>query len=149
MSQLKFCFVHVNWFFTKLVNNTIEYFPAEYAIGVFSLENGIEDVHHAIVSAPIPLGYKREALETSKNTHNIPIECTDEESDFAVMYEKLTNFLRSRKIVDKYPPLYTTKSFKGAVQSLLARLCDSVRKYKKYLFISSYIYFNNSIFHHL
>lgn len=125
---MKFCFIHVNWFFTKLVDNIIEYFPAEYAVGVFSLENGIEDVHHAIVGVPIPLGYRREAIETSQSTHNLPMECESGESDFGVMYEKLTNFLKPRKIVDKYPPLYTTSTFKGAVHSLLAKLCDAASK---------------------
>lgn len=135
LPRVKFCFAHVNWFFTTLVNNVIEYFPAEYAIGVFSLENGIEDMHHGIVSAPIPLGYRREALETSQNTHNIPIECPSEESDFAVIYEKVINFLESRKIVDNYPPLYTTRAFKGAVQSFLGTICDAASKYKVFLYI--------------
>lgn len=128
MPQLKFCFIHVNWFFTKIVDNVIEYFPAEYAVGVFSLENGIEDVYHVIVGAPIPLGYRREAIETSQSTHNLPMEYESGETDFAVMYKMLTNFLEPRKIVDKYPPLYTTRSLKGAVQSLLAKLCDAASK---------------------
>lgn len=126
---MKFCFVHVNWFFTVLVNNTREYFPAEYAFGVFSLENGIEDVHHAIVSAKIPLGYRREALEISQNTHNVPVEYPGGEVDFAVMYEKLVNFLDSRKLVDQYPYLYTTRTLTTAVRSLIGRLSDAARKY--------------------
>ncbi|XP_011136485.1 protein maelstrom homolog isoform X2 [Harpegnathos saltator] len=145
LPQLKFCFVHVNWFFTKLVDNVVEYFPAEYAVGVFSLENGIEDIHHTIVGVPIPLGYRREALETSQSTHNIPIECPGEESDFAIMYEKLTNFLKPRKIVDKYPPLYTTKSLKGAVQSLLATLCKAANQDEEQFLV----YEIESLFKHL
>lgn len=145
---MKFCFAHVNWFFTKIVDNAIEYFPAEYAIGVFSLENGIEDVHHAIVSSQIPLGYRREALETSQESHNIPVESAGGESDFVVMYEKLTNFLNSRKIGNRYPPIYTTKTFKGAVQSSLKKLCSEARKNKKYLFRSLYICFSNLIILH-
>lgn len=127
--QLKFCFIHVNWFFTKIVKNTLEYFPAEYSVGVFSLENGIEDVHHVIVGAQIPLGYRREALETSQSTHNIPVENPNGEMDFAVMYEKLINFLESRKIVHKYPPLFTTKALKPAVKSLLGRLSEAAGNY--------------------
>lgn len=128
MPQLKFCFVHVNWFFTIIVDNTTQYFPAEYAFGVFSLEKGIEDVHHTIVSAKIPLGYRREALEISQNSHNIPVEYAGGETNFAIMYKKLVNFLESRKLVDQYPYLYTTKNFTKAVQSLIGKLSDAARK---------------------
>lgn len=133
MPQLKFCFVHVNWFFNTIVNNTCEYFPAEYAFGVFSLENGIEDIHHVIVSAKIPLGYRREALEISENSHKIPVEYPGGETDFAVMYEKLVKFLESRKLVDQYPYLYTTKSLTKVVQSLIGKLSDAARKYTSLL----------------
>ncbi|XP_014488168.1 PREDICTED: protein maelstrom homolog [Dinoponera quadriceps] len=145
LPQLKFCFIHVNWFFTKIVDNITEYFPAEYAIGVFSLENGIEDIHHTIVNAPIPLGYKRQALETSRSNHNIPIENQNGESNFAVMYEKFTNFLKHRKIVDRYPPLYTIKGLTGAVQSLITKLCDAAGQDKEQFLI----YEIESLFKHL
>ncbi|XP_032688526.1 protein maelstrom 2 isoform X2 [Odontomachus brunneus] len=145
LPQLKFCFIHVNWFFTKIVDNVIEYFPAEYAVGVFSLENGIEDVYHVVVGAPIPLGYKREAMETSQSTHNIPTEYESGETDFAIMYEKLINFLEPRKIVDKYPPLYTTRPLKGAVQSLLTKLCDTAKQDEEQFLI----YEVESLFKHL
>lgn len=112
-----------------IVDNNLEYFPAEYALGIFSLENGIEDVHHIIVSAQIPLGYKREALETSQNSHQIPVEYQGGETDFAVMYTKLISFLESRKVVDKYPYLYATNGCIKIVQSVLAKLCDAARKY--------------------
>jgi len=144
LPQLKFCFVHVNWFFSTIVNNTPEYFPAEYAFGIFSLQNGIEDIHHAIVSAEIPLGYKREALEISQNTHNIPIKCKGGETDFAIMYEKLVNFLESRKLVNQYPYLYTTKDFAKVVRSLITKLSDAARKYSYYKI--SFEYFNNHLF---
>jgi len=121
--------MHVNYFFAMIVNNNLEYFPAEYALGIFSLENGIEDVHHIIVSANIPLGYKREALETSQTSHNIPIEYQGGETDFAIMYMKLINFLEPRKVVNKYPPIYTTKDCKIMVQSVIAKLSDAARKY--------------------
>lgn len=129
LPQLKFCFVHVNWFFSTIIDNNITYFPAEYAIGVFSLENGIEDVHHVIVSAKIPLGYRREALETSQTTHDIPVEYPGGETDFAIMYKKLINFLESRKTLNKYPPLYTTNNCVGVVQSLLIRLTNAASKF--------------------
>jgi len=148
LPQLKFCFVHVNWFFSTIVNNTPEYFPAEYAFGVFSLQNGIEDVHHVIVSAKIPLGYRREALEISQNSHNIPVEYEGGETDFAIMYEKLINFLESRKLVDQYPYLYTTRTFTKLVKSLIARLSDAARKF---IFIIEYFSnnFNNFIFNNI
>ncbi|TGZ46963.1 hypothetical protein DBV15_11681 [Temnothorax longispinosus] len=95
-------------------DNTCEYFPAKYAVGVFSLENGIEEVHHAIVAAEIPLGFKRKALEQSQATHRIPVECPGGATDFAAMYWKLVTFLESRKLVDQNPYLYTTRDLTQA-----------------------------------
>ncbi|XP_018353720.1 PREDICTED: protein maelstrom homolog [Trachymyrmex septentrionalis] len=150
LAELKFCFVHVNWFFSMIVNNTLEYFPAEYTFGVFSLENGIEDVHHTIVSAKIPLGYRREALEISQNSHKIPVEYEGGEIDFAVMYDKLANFLESRKIVDQYPYLYTRKAFTREAQSLIARLCGAAQQdkeqFKIYELESLFVHLANELF---
>ncbi|XP_029669657.1 protein maelstrom 2 isoform X1 [Formica exsecta] len=130
LPKSKFCFMHVNHFFSMIIDNNVEYFPAEYALGIFSFEDGIEDVHHIIVSAEIPLGYRREALETSQNSHNIPVEYQGGETEFAVMYKKLINFLEPRKVVNKYPPLYTTKTCFTAVQSVLGKLCDAAQEDK-------------------
>ncbi|KAG5320488.1 MAEL2 protein, partial [Pseudoatta argentina] len=150
LAELKFCFVHVNWFFSMIINNTLEYFPAEYTFGVFSLKNGIEDVHHTIVSAKIPLGYRREALEISQNSHKIPVEYEGGETDFAVMYDKLANFLESRKIVDQYPYLYTKKAFTRVAQSLVARLCNAAQQdkeqFKIYELESLFIHLANELF---
>ncbi|XP_011882673.1 PREDICTED: protein maelstrom 2-like [Vollenhovia emeryi] len=143
--QLKFCFVHVNWFFSKIVNNTNEYFPAEYAFGIFSLEKGIEDVHHVIVSAQIPLGYRREAIEISQNSHKIPIEYTGGETDFAVMYDKLVNFLESRKVVDQYPYLYTTRDCIQVVRSFMGKLSNAAQQDREQF----KIYELESLFTHL
>ncbi|KAL6440558.1 hypothetical protein ACFW04_003217 [Cataglyphis niger] len=128
LPKSKFCFMHINSFFSIIVDNELEYFPAEYAIGIFSLENGIEDVHHIIVSANIPLGCRRQALETSQNSHNIPVEYQGGETDFAVMYAKLITFLEPRKVVNKYPPLYTTRICFKVVQSVLGKLCDAAQQ---------------------
>ncbi|XP_018362688.1 PREDICTED: protein maelstrom 2-like [Trachymyrmex cornetzi] len=150
LAELKFCFVHVNWFFCMIVNNTPQYFPAEYTFGVFSLKNGIEDVHHTIVSAKIPLGYRREALEISQNSHKIPVEYEGGETDFAVMYDKLANFLESRKIVDQYPYLFTRKTFTREAQSLIARLCDAAQQdkeqFKIYELESLFVHLANELF---
>ncbi|KYN07019.1 Protein maelstrom 2 [Cyphomyrmex costatus] len=145
LAELKFCFVHVNWFFCKIVNNIPEYFPAEYTFGVFSLKNGIEDVHHTIVSAKIPLGYRREALEISQNSHKIPVEYEGGQIDFAVMYDRLADFLESRKLVDQYPYLYTRQAFTREVQSLITKLCDAAQEDKEQF----KIYELESLFTHL
>lgn len=133
LPKLKFCFIHVNHFFSTIVENNIEYFPAEYALGIFSFENGIEDVHHIIVSAQIPLGFKREALETSQNSHQIPVEYQGGETDFAVMYAKLISFLEPRKLVNTYPPLYATKGCIKVVKSVLTKLSDAAQQDKEEL----------------
>ncbi|EGI60391.1 Protein maelstrom 2 [Acromyrmex echinatior] len=119
-------------------------------LNFFSLKNGIEDVHHTIVSAKIPLGYRREALEISQNSHKIPVEYEGGEIDFAVMYDKLANFLESRKIVDQYPYLYTKKAFTQVAQSLIARLCNAAQQdkeqFKIYELESLFIHLANELF---
>lgn len=145
LPQQEFCFMHVNCFFKMNISNKLEYFPAEFAIGVFSLENGIKNVHHTIVSAPIPLGYKREALETSQNIHQVPVEYPGGETDFAVIYEKLATFLEPWKAACKFPPIYTTKDMTEAVQSVLRKFSQAAGKDTLFVKFIAFLTTDNSI----
>ena len=51
----------------------------------------------------IPLGWKRDAIETNQQTHQIPIELEDGQSDFSYMFNELTKFLESNKTGNKFP----------------------------------------------
>ena len=128
---MKFIFIHTNWFCKKSIGiNKYEFFPAEFAVAEFSIENGIEDVYHELLKAKIPLGWRRDAIEISQQTHQIPLNLEDAENDFSVMYDKFTKFLDARKTGNKYPPLFTLKDLYPAVESLLTKMIDDGSKYK-------------------
>lgn len=128
LPKLKFLFIHTNWFCKRNIGiNKYEFFPAEFAVAEFSLENGIEDVYHELLKAKIPLGWRRDAIEISQQTHQIPIDLEEGEQDFSVMYDKLTRFLDARKTGNKYPPLFTVKDLYPAVESLLTKMIDHGR----------------------
>lgn len=124
LEKLKFIFIHVNWFFQREVSiNKYDFCPAEFAVAEFSLQNSIENIYHEVLNTKIPLGWRRDAIETSQQTHQIPIELPDGQSDFNLMYNKLVSFLQANKTGNKFPPLFTEKDLKLAVESLLERMC--------------------------
>ncbi|XP_034174666.2 protein maelstrom homolog isoform X1 [Osmia lignaria lignaria] len=126
LKKLKFILIHVNWFFRREIGiNKYEFCPAEFAVAEFSLENGIENIYHEILNVKIPLGWKRDAIETSQQTHRIPVELPGGQNDFLFMYEKLVGLLESNKTGNKLPPLFTVKDMVPAVQSLLTKMTDA------------------------
>lgn len=126
MEKLKFMFIHVNWFFTRVVGiNKYDFCPAEFAVGEFNLENGIENIYHEIINAKIPLGWKRDAIEVSQQTHRIPVEFPHGNNDFLLMYNKLIALLKNSQTGNKLPPLFTSKSLVPAVKSLLTKMTDA------------------------
>ncbi|XP_043515035.1 protein maelstrom homolog [Frieseomelitta varia] len=128
LPKLKFIFIHTNWFCKKNIGiNKYEFFPAEFAVAEFSIENGIEDIYHELLKPKIPLGWRRDAIEISQQTHQIPINLEDGENDFSLMYDKFTKFLDARKTGNKYPPLFTLKDLYPAVESLLMKMIDDDR----------------------
>ncbi|XP_017885395.1 protein maelstrom-like [Ceratina calcarata] len=129
LESMKYIFIHVNWFYRKQIGiNKTEYGPAEFAVAEFSIKGGTENVYHEILNIPIPLGYKGEALAVSADSHQIPIDYADGQSDFRLMYMKLVSFLESNMTGNKLPPLFTTNNLKPAVDSLLLRMCDAAQK---------------------
>ncbi|XP_003491812.2 protein maelstrom isoform X1 [Bombus impatiens] len=126
LKNLKFIFIHVNWFYRRDIGiNKYDFCPAEFAIAEFSILNGIRNVYHEILKVKIPLGWKRDALETSQETHQIPIELDDGEYDFALMYDKFSKFMERNKTGRRYPPLFTLKNAYPIVESLLQRLNEA------------------------
>lgn len=126
LDKLKFLVIHVNWFYRKEIEiNKYEFCPAEFAVAEFSLKNGIENIYHEILNVKIPLGWKRDAIEISQQTHRIPVELPDGESNFSTMYEKLSKLLENNKTGDKLPPLFTVKDLVPAVESLLTKMVDA------------------------
>jgi len=71
--------------FVKIDEDKV-YVPAEISIAKFSLREGVVEVYQAFPRAgAIPLGYKRECLESSNHGHKIPLE------DMAVMDADVSN----------------------------------------------------------
>lgn len=128
LAKRKFFFIHSNWFYTrKYDNGDFDYFPAEFAIAEFSLENGVTQVYHEILKDDVKVGYTREAKETSQETHQIPVPNTLEcaEGDYNKMCYKLLQLLKTHKVGGKYPPIYTMKKNNPPVKSLLKKLFES------------------------
>lgn len=129
LEKIKFIFIHVNWFYKREVGiNRYKFVPAELAVAEFSLENGVENVYHEIINAKIDLGFRRDAIETSMETHKIPIQIPEGQSDFTVMYNKLTEILRSNMTGTRFPPLFVAKDLTPAVKSLLEQMAEASSK---------------------
>ena len=80
----------------------------------------------------IPLGWKRDAIEISQQTHQIPIELEEGQSDFSYMFSELIKFLETNKTGNKFPPLFTTKNLIPVVESLLIKMVEVNSKNKDY-----------------
>ena len=133
LPSIKFDFIHSNWFYARaLENNEFDYVPAEFAVSVFSLRDGVTDIYHEILKTEIRTGYTREAMETSQETHQIPWNLKSGENRFPVMCEKLQEFLKPRMNGGKYPPLYASRKIRPVVKSLLERMVASLSNYQIY-----------------
>lgn len=125
--NLSFYLIHVNYFYTKTSDDSVtDYFPAEFAVIEFSLTEGQKRNHHQIIRTKFELGYTREAIEISDATHKLTENMIEGENDFAVMYNKLVQFLRNNeKKTGKLPPIYTTSKMANIVPCLLERLTQA------------------------
>ncbi|XP_076683940.1 protein maelstrom homolog isoform X1 [Andrena cerasifolii] len=129
LEKIKFIFIHVNWFYKREMGiNKYKFVPAELAVAEFSLENGVENVYHEIINAKIDLGFRRDAIETSMETHKIPIQIPEGQDDFTVMYNKLTEILRANMTGTRFPPLFVAKDLTPAVKSLLEQMAEASKE---------------------
>lgn len=130
LQKQKFFFMHVNWFYVRelKLGKLFDYFPAEFAIGLFSIERGMEEVYHEIVNDKIEMGFMREANETSERTHRIPVEHEDGEKDYKVMYDKLVAVLKPLMVGNEFPPIFTLPELTKGVHSLLNRMTKAVNE---------------------
>ena len=87
----------------------MQHVPAEVAILLFSLQNGIMDEYHAILPPKIPLGYAHEAQIHSDKTHNLIDENNKAVTDKKLGHNIIDFIVESGKIEEgvKLPPLYT------------------------------------------
>ncbi|KAF7410169.1 hypothetical protein HZH68_004550 [Vespula germanica] len=123
LSEYKFYFLHFNWLY--ITQDKKVYAPVEYAIGVFSLQNGIEKFHHRLINIKPDLGYTWESIETSRNSHKIPPEFPEGEKDFYNLYMDLIEFLEPDIIGDRYPPFFVTNNISKGVPSFLNQLTEA------------------------
>lgn len=123
---------HVNYYY-RTESSPAYFAPAEFALGVFNLEQGlIDSIHFFIEAGKIPLGLKYTASEWSGRTHNIPINdssWTESCSDYYDMFEKVQQFILKHS--SDIPPLYTmfdspnTHYSHTAVRCFLDNMCDT------------------------
>ncbi|XP_014607731.1 PREDICTED: protein maelstrom-like [Polistes canadensis] len=122
LNQVKFYFLHFNWLY---ITNDGIYIPVEYAIGEFTLQDGITRFHHKILNIKPKIGYAWQSTEISRNSHKILPEFSGGEKDFRRLYFEFIEFLKPGKINNEYPPLFVTKKIYDGVPSFLDQLADA------------------------
>ncbi|XP_015177484.1 PREDICTED: protein maelstrom 1-like [Polistes dominula] len=123
LKKVKFYFLHFNWLYITAEH---DYVPVEYAIGEFTLQDGIIRYHHKILNIKPKMGYAWQATETSRNGHKILPEFSGGETDFRRLYFEFIDFLKPAKINDdKYPPFFVTKQIYKGVPSFLDQLANA------------------------
>lgn len=122
LNEAKFYFLHFNWLY---ITNDRIYVPVEYAIGEFTLQDGIIRYHHKILNIKPKIGYAWQSTETSRNSHKILPEFSGGEKDFRRLYYEFIDFLKPAKINNKYPPLFVTRKIHDGVPSFLDQLANA------------------------
>lgn len=131
LRNLKVYFIHLNWLCCRVLEDkSHSYHPAEFAVGRFSLENGIEDFRHSLIWMKLPLGMTREALEISQQSHKLPCEVPSgvEESRYDEIYDTLYSFMKEDIKNGIMPFLYTAKAVEEPVKCFLRNACRAVGK---------------------
>ncbi|XP_043281378.1 protein maelstrom 2 [Venturia canescens] len=127
LQTLRFSFIHMNhYYMRKPDTGPVDYCPAEFAIGEFSIQNGLSRHYHEIIRTTLHLGYTREAMEVSEKTHMLNWDLPIGEGDWAIMYHKVKNFLEPLQENDKLPPIYASKKISHLLPSLFRRMADAV-----------------------
>ncbi|XP_043491498.1 protein maelstrom-like [Polistes fuscatus] len=122
LNKVKFYFLHFNWLY---ITNDRIYVPVEYAIGEFTLQDGITRFHHKILNIKPKIGYAWQSTETSRNSHKILPEFSGGEKDFRRLYFEFIDFLNPGKINNEYPPLFVTRKIYDGVPSFLDQLANA------------------------
>ncbi|XP_063230142.1 protein maelstrom homolog isoform X2 [Bacillus rossius redtenbacheri] len=150
LAQHPFYLMHVNYY---CASDQGVYYPAEVGLVKFSLAGGVQDFYHKILNpGQFPTGSFRNAMEHSKETHNLPCPPDPKiaEADFNKIDKEIKEFLlgaeglaqavgayrRSQRPI-RLPPLYTyyskemlhfNKDSDVVVRSFMAHLPDGQRE---------------------
>ncbi|XP_014204532.1 protein maelstrom homolog [Copidosoma floridanum] len=151
--DIKFFLIHVNYFYFRVIdNNQLEYYPAEIAIGEFTLRDGLSRIYNVIINEKIIMGHTQSAKEQSEKTHQIPIEPEFGKEDYCQIFREICEFLEPAKKNGTYPPLYTVSKMEDihtCAKSVLARLSaannESDQFFKLYSFEDFFTILYNSI----
>lgn len=129
----KFFLIHVN-FYCQLESNgsaSDVFIPAEIAIVEFNLRDGIRREFHTFVKASIPSGYAYAAKVHSEETHEIPIDFAQGESNSLKILHQIKSFLLEGQTSRVLPVMYTMPNNRNlnnshdAVKSTLKCLCEA------------------------
>lgn len=77
-----------------------KYYPAEIGVCKFNLKNGIDKIFHAIIHpGELPLGSAYDAIEKSKDTHQLPLPDENKPSNVDKVFYDLKKFVMVNKLV--------------------------------------------------
>ncbi|CAF0711813.1 unnamed protein product [Brachionus calyciflorus] len=85
------------------------YVMAEVGAIEYSLKDGITNEFHAFISPnKIPLGYRSQCMESSRDLHKIPLDKFAEvKYSYQQIYQQLEQFLRPKSDNNNYVPVFT------------------------------------------
>lgn len=147
LTRKPFYLCHVNYYYLvkDSVGNT--YQPAEIALAEFTLEDGLIETRHFVLSpGKIPLGMKADAQTWADKTHGIrlvdkPGEEIERERNFVKVYGDIVNFLKKDAgigqgssmvlpVIYSMPDSLNNNTSLGAVKSALSFLsgCANERR---------------------
>ncbi|KAK6173461.1 hypothetical protein SNE40_016906 [Patella caerulea] len=105
ITEEKFYFIH---FQTLCKTENGDYLPCEMAVIEYSLIKGITKKFHRFVEpGQMPTGYRYVCMNTSEETHQIPIENFEKaDSNYTGLTIQLENFINPNGELPEYPPFY-------------------------------------------
>ncbi|BFZ25966.1 hypothetical protein BsWGS_29005 [Bradybaena similaris] len=96
------------------------YLPLELGIVRFTLRDGITKQLHSFIDAgEVPHGNMHLALKHSENTHQIPLNFEEAESNHLRLWSKIEKFVVTDPRRDDVPPIFCLASEKTLVESSL------------------------------
>ncbi|ESP00081.1 hypothetical protein LOTGIDRAFT_158312 [Lottia gigantea] len=106
-----------------------DYLPCEMAIIEYSLARGIiKKFHRFIEPGQIPTGYRYGCMNSSEETHQIPIENFEKaDSNYTGICIQIENFINPNGELPEYPPFYCVFTVRDKVEYCLEWLHDRSR----------------------
>jgi hypothetical protein len=84
------------------------YVLAELGLVEFSLQEGITNQYHTFIQPnKIPVGYRSQCMDSSRDVHHIPMDNFDEHyKPYSVIYSDILKFIEKKKENNNFTPLF-------------------------------------------